>query len=334
MRDHWQNYIGGKWVDGSAGDTIIIEDPATAGPLTEVARAVEADVEAAVAAARASVERRDLVDVKPAARGRLLAEMSGWLEANRAEIAEVLTLDSGKTLTESNWEIDNATRFLSYYAGIADKIEGRYIPLGGSITDYVIPVPYGVSAHIVPWNYPLEIAARGVGPAIAAGNAVVVKSPELDPLAICYLAMAAEAAGFPEGAFNVICGFGHDAGAALSQHPGVDQITFTGSVETGRKILHAAADRVVPAAVELGGKSAGIVLDDASVHHVVEQTRWAIWGNSGQICSALSRLVVPRARHDEIVDALVTRAGTLRAGPGIDDLDMGAMVSATQLDRV
>lgn len=334
MQQHWRNYIDGKWVDGSSGEVIEIENPSTAEPMATIARAVEADVDAAVAAARACVARRELVDIKPTERGRLLGEMARWIEANRPEIAEVLALDSGKTLTEANWEIDNTTAFIGYYAGIADKIEGRYVPLGGSITDYVIPVPYGVSAHIVPWNYPLEIAARGLGPAFAAGNAVVIKSPELDPLSITYLAKAADEVGFPKGSINVVAGYGHDAGAALSQHRGIDQITFTGSVATGQKILHAAADLVIPAAVELGGKSAAVMLADAKLDHVVDQTRWGVWGNSGQICSALSRLLVPRERHDEVVDGLVATAAGLQAGPALDDLDMGAMVSAGQMDRV
>ncbi len=334
MRDHWKNFIGGRWVDGSNDAVIDIENPSTGQSLATIARAVEADVDAAVAAARACVDERALTDVRPAIRGRWLLDLSTWLEDHRAQVAEVLALDSGKTLTEANWEIDNTTTFLTYYGGLADKIEGRYIPLGGSITDYIVPVPYGVSAHIVPWNYPLEIAARGAAPAIAAGNAVVIKSPELDPLSVALLAEGAEAVGMPAGAFNVICGFGHDAGTALSTHPDIDQITFTGSVETGKKILHAAAESIIPAAVELGGKSAGIVLPDADLELVAEQTRWAIFGNNGQICSALARLVVPADRHDEIVDAVVAKAEALVAGPAMDDLDMGPMISARQRDKV
>ena len=334
MPEYWQNHIGGEWVDGASGERIAVEDPGTGHHLADVARATEADVDRAVAAARSCVADRLLVDMRPSERGRLITAMSDWVEDHRAEIADTLTRDSGKTLTEAGWEIDNCTTFLTYYGGLTDKIEGRYIPLGGSITDYVVPVPYGVSAHIVPWNYPLEIAARGAGPALAAGNAVIVKAPEVDPLSIYYLARAAEAVGLPPGAFNVITGYGHDAGAALAGHSDVDQITFTGSVETGKKILRAAAESVIPAAVELGGKSAGIVLADADLDLVVDQTRWAIFGNSGQICSALSRLVVPERLHDEIVDRLVTRAESLVAAPGVEDADMGAMVSAAQLERV
>lgn len=334
MTDHWQNFIGGEWVDGATGETIAIEDPATAAPLGTAARAVPADVDRAVAAARECVEGRRLVDMRPAQRGRMLYDMASWIEHHADEVARWLTLDSGKPLTEANWEVDNCTGFLRYYAGLADKLEGSYIPLGSGYTDYVAPVPYGVSAHIVPWNYPLELAARGAAPALAAGNAVVVKSPELDPIAVTYLARAAEEVGLPPGAFNLLCGYGRDAGEALSHHPGVDQITFTGSVDTGRKILHAAADSIIPATVELGGKSPGIVLPDADLDVVTEQTRWGIFANAGQVCSALSRLIVHHSVHDEVVDRLVEVAQALEVGPGVDDPDMGPIISASQLDRV
>lgn len=334
MSEHWQNYIDGEWVDGSSRELIGIEDPATAEELGAIGRATPEDVELAVAAARDCVARRDLVDMRPAERGRMLIDMAIWIEERRADIARWLTLDSGKPLTEAGWEVDNCTGFLRYYGGLADKLEGSYIPLGGGYTDYVIPVPYGVSAHIVPWNYPLELAARGAGPALAAGNAVVIKSPELDPIAVTFVAEAAEAVGMPPGALNVICGYGHDAGAALSHHEGVDQITFTGSVETGKKILHAAADRLIPAVAELGGKSPGIVLPDADLDVVTDQTRWGIFANSGQVCSALSRLIVHESLHDEVVDRIVEVANSLEVGPGIEDFDMGPIISEQQLQRV
>lgn len=334
MTERWMNYIGGKWVDGSTKETIRIEDPALAAPIGEIARATAPDIDRAVDAARRCVAQRSLIDMRPADRGRHLVDMAVWLDERRDEIARWLTLESGKPLTEAGWEVDNCTGFLRYYGGLTDKIEGSYIPLGGGYTDYVMPVPYGVSAHIVPWNYPLELAARGAGPAIAAGNAVVIKSPELDPIAVTYLGMAAEAVGMPPGSINIVCGYGHDAGEALSNHPGVDQITFTGSVETGKKVLHAAAERVVPAVVELGGKSPGVVLEDADLDVVAEQTRWGIFANAGQVCSALSRLVVPESLHDEVVDRLVDIARSLDVGPGIDDSDMGPVISSSQLDRV
>lgn len=334
MADYYRNYIGGEWVDGSSGRLIEIEDPATGEVFAEVACATEDDVDAAVAAARRCVAERRLVDMKPGDRGRLLVDMARWIRDHSDQIVPLLTRDSGKTLQESEWEVSGCANFFEFYGGLADKIAGSYIPLGGDYLDYVIPVPYGVSAHIVPWNYPLEITGRGIAPALAAGNAVVVKSPEIDPTTITYIATAAEAVGMPLGAINIVCGLGSEAGAALAAHPDINQITFTGSVATGQDVLRSAAQTVIPAVVELGGKSAGIVLPDADLDNVTEQTRWGIFSNSGQVCSALSRLVVPAQLHDEIVDRVVARAEAMEVGPGADNPDMGSLVSRVQLDRV
>ncbi len=334
MRDYFQNYINGEWVDGSSGERIVLEDPATAEAFASAARATPNDVDRAVDAAHSCVAGRRLTDMRPSDRGRLLVDMTDWLRQQSDEITSLLTADSGKTLQESEWELGGCARFFEYYGGLTDKLEGRYIPLGAGYTDYTVPVPYGVSAHIIPWNYPLEITGRGIAPALATGNAVVVKSPELDPAVVTYIAAAADAVGMPPGAVNVICGYGHDAGDALANHPGVNQITFTGSVATGQKVLHAAAESVIPAVVELGGKSAGIVLPDADLDGVTEQTRWGIFSNAGQVCSALSRLVVPDRLHDEIVDRVVAMAKSLDVGPGTDGSDMGPLISASQLERV
>ncbi len=328
----YQNYIGGEWADGD--DVIAVEDPATGETFAEIARATPSHVDEAVAAARSCVEQRSLAGLKPIERGRLLTDMARWIRDHADEIVPLLTRDSGKTIQESQWEVAGCAGFLEYYGGLTAGIEGSYLPLGDGHVDYVIPVPYGVSAHIIPWNYPFEITGRGIGPALAAGNAVVVKSPELAPLTVTFVARAAEAVGMPPGAVNVVCGYGHDAGDALATHPGVDQITFTGSVETGQKVLHAAADKIIPAVVELGGKSAGIVLPDADLDTVTEQTRWGIFSNAGQVCSALSRLLVPEPLHDEVVDRVVAAAEGLEVGPGVDEPDMGPLISGPQRERV
>ncbi|NND01257.1 MAG: aldehyde dehydrogenase family protein, partial [Acidimicrobiia bacterium] len=334
VTDYYQNYIAGKWVDGSAGGRIELEDPATGEKFAEVARATAEDVAAAVAAARDCVTDRRLVDMKPGDRGRMLVDMARWIRSNSAEIVALLTQDSGKTLQESEWEVGGCASFFEFYGGIADKIAGSYIPLGGNYLDYVVPVPYGISAHIVPWNYPFEITGRGIAPALAAGNAVVVKSPEIDPATVTYIAKAAEAVGMAPGAINIVSGYGHEAGEALASHPDINQVTFTGSVSTGQKVLRNAAETIIPAVVELGGKSAGIVLPDADLDNVVEQTRWGIFSNAGQVCSALARLVVPEALHDEIVDRVVERAKSLHVAPGAENSDMGSLVSKVQQDRV
>jgi aldehyde dehydrogenase (NAD+) len=194
--------------------------------------------------------------------------------------------------------------------------------------------PFGVTAHVVPWNYPLEMAARSGAAALAAGNTVIIKSPELDPLAVVYLAKAAEAVGLPDGVLNVICGYGAEAGAALVSHPGVDQIAFTGSVPTGQSILRAAAENVTPCVMELGGKSAGIVFPDFDMNTLIESTKWGIFTNSGQVCSALSRLVVHRSKINEVAESIADMASSLTMGHGIDNHWVTPLISESQLERV
>lgn len=331
---YWCNYVDGAWVDAADGQRRTLIDPATAGALAEVALAGEADVDAAVQAARACVTSRALVSVRPAERLRWVMGIGRELAARRNRAAEVLSLDSGKALSEAYTEIDGTIRYFEYYGAMADKLEGSYIPLGDGYVDYTIPVPHGVSAHIIPWNYPAEMVGRGIAPALAAGNAVVIKAPELDPLACHVIVEAAEAAGLPPGAVNLVCGDGAVAGAALARHTGVDHIVFTGSVATGTSILHAAADRIVPTVMELGGKSAAIVFDDADLDALVDSTRWGIFSNAGQVCSAMSRMIVTPAVHDEVVDRVAALGEGLHVGAGIDDAELTPVVSATQLARV
>jgi aldehyde dehydrogenase (NAD+) len=334
LKPYWQNYIGGKWVDAVGGRRIVVEDPATGKPIAEIARAEAADVDLAVRAARACVESRALVDIRPGKRLRMLNAVAAHLRSRAKEMAEVLTLESGIQYDEGLDEVEVTARYFEYYAGLADKIEGRYIPLGKEFVDYTIPEPHGVSAHIIPWNFPPELAGRGLGPALAAGNAVVVKSPELDPLAMSFIAEACEAAGFPPGAVNIIAGYGHDCGAALTAHPGVDHLVFTGSVATGRQVAMAAAQRLIPAVVELGGKSAGIVLPDADLKQILHSVKWGIFYFAGQVCSAQSRLLVPKGRKGEIIDAMCGMVTGLSVGPGIDNHFLTPVISAKQLERV
>ncbi|MEM9128069.1 MAG: aldehyde dehydrogenase family protein, partial [Pseudomonadota bacterium] len=211
------------------------------------------------------------------------------------------------------------------------------IPLGSGYFDFTTYEPYGVSAQIIPWNYPVEMTARSLSAALATGNTVVIKTPEMTPLTNAWFASAAEAAGLPAGAVNILCGLGHQAGAALSEHPLVNQIVFTGSVPTGIAIATAAAKNVVPCVLELGGKSAAIVHSDADLDAFENDVRWGIYFNAGQVCSAMSRVIVHESRHDELVDRVSAMASTLSVGPGIDRPDfgsnMGAMVSEQQRDR-
>ncbi len=336
MQDYWQNYVDGEWVDGGAG-RIGVVDPATGEKLAEQALADAADVDRAVSVARRVHESGVLFDLRPVERGRMVQAMGRYLLANIDEIARLLTLEQGKPLWESRIEIEGAARYFEYYGNQAETVEGRSIPLGAGYFDFTTHEPYGVSAHIIPWNYPLEMTARSLSAALATGNACVIKTPELTPLTNAYIARAAEAAGVPTGAVNVICGLGRDAGAALSAHPGVNQIVFTGSVPTGIAIATAAARNVVPCVLELGGKSAAIVHDDADLDAFMSDVRWGIYFNAGQVCSAMSRVIASERIHDELVDRIAGIAKSLSVGPGIDQAEigptMGAMVSEAQRDR-
>ncbi|MCU9850082.1 aldehyde dehydrogenase family protein [Defluviimonas sp. WL0024] len=334
MKDYWRNYIGGKWVDGSDGGRILLLNPATGRPLSEVARATAADVDSAVAAARRCVASRALVDMRPMARGRMVAEIGRKLRERSEEIATLISLDAGKRISEARGEVEGSAKYFEYYGGLAAQIEGRYIPLGDGYVDYVVPCPYGVSAHIIPWNFPLNMIARSLSAALAAGNACVVKLPELDPTAGYVLAELAEEVGLPEGAVNLICGYGHEAGAALASHSGIDQIVFTGSVVTGRKVAHAAAENLIPAVLELGGKTPGIVYADADMDNVVAQTQAGIFFNTGQCCDTMSRLVVHESVYDVTVERLAAMASGLTIGAGIEDPDITPLISAEQLAKV
>jgi len=330
----WQNYIDGRWRDAGDGDRFSIDNPATGSALADVALTKPTDVDEAVAAARAAFEARHLYDMRPGQRGQLMFEIARHIEDMADEIAIVECLDNGKTLAGGRAEALAGARYFTYYGGAADKLEGRMIPLGAGYVDYTVPTPFGVSAQIVPWNFPFQIAARSIACAIATGNCVVLKSPELSPLSCSYLAEACDRAGVPPGVVNIIHGHGHDCGAAMAAHRDVDHIVFTGSVATGQSILRAAAERVVPCIMELGGKSAGIAYPDADLDQVAQSTAIGIFSHAGQVCSAASRLVVHRSIRDAVVDRIAARAQSLSIGPGVDGHDLGPVISAAQRDKI
>ncbi|MFV0361125.1 aldehyde dehydrogenase family protein [Tropicimonas sp.] len=337
INEFWQNYIDGEWVDGGAG-RIAVTNPATGEVLAEHALADATDIDHAVQAARQVHLSGELRDLHPVDRSRILRAMGRHLLDHADEIAPVLTLEQGKPLWESRVEVHGAARYFEYFANQAEAVEGRSIPLGGRYFDFTVHEPHGVSAQIIPWNFPLELAARSLAPALAMGNACVVKSAELTPLSSAWLGRAAEAAGLPTGALNILCGYGREAGAALAGHPDVNQIVFTGSVPTGVSVAKAAALNIVPCVLELGGKSAAIVHEDADLDAFVDDVRWGIFLNAGQVCSAMSRVIVHESCHDELVDRIAEMAESLSVGPGIDRAEfganMGAMVGELQRDRV
>ncbi|MEJ8561227.1 aldehyde dehydrogenase family protein [Yoonia sp. GPGPB17] len=336
IKSYWRNYIDGAWMDGGGGRIDVI-NPGSGEKLAEHALADAADVDRAVQAARRVHLSGALSDLRPVERGRMVQAMGRYLLAHIDEIAEVLTLEQGKPLWEARIEIEGAARYFEYYGNQAETVEGRSIPLGKGYFDFTTYEPFGVSAQIIPWNYPIEMTARSLSAALATGNACIIKTPELTPLSNAWFAHAAEAVGLPNGAVNILCGLGQEAGAALSAHPDVNQIVFTGSVPTGIAIASAAAQNVVPCVLELGGKSAAIVHDDADLAAFENDVRWGIYFNAGQVCSAMSRVIVHDSVHDALVERMVGVAQSLTVKPGIEqpefDATMGAMVSESQRDR-
>ena len=332
----FQNYINGKFVAGGAGQ-IEVSNPANGQTVGEQALADAGDVDKAVAAAKALHVSGKFSALRPVERGRMVQKMGQYLLQHKDKLAELLSLEQGKPLWESNLEIEGAARYFEYYGNQAETVEGRSIPLGQGYFDFTIYEPFGVSAQIIPWNYPIEMTARSLSAALATGNACVIKSPELTPLTHYIFAEAAEAAGLPEGAVNILCGLGRDAGAALTAHRDVNQIVFTGSIATGVAIASSAAKNVVPCVLELGGKSAAIVHDDADLQAFESDLRWGIFFNAGQVCSAMSRVIVHSSRKAELLDRAAAVAQSLHLDEGVNlpefGNNMGAMVSDAQRDR-
>ena len=325
--------IAGRAVPAASGQRFATLDPATETPIVEVARGGAADVDAAVRAAHDAFYG-DWRKVTPAARGRILLRLADLVAAHKEELAALETADVGKPLKEARGDVDGVVSTLIYNAGAADKMEGATIPLGPSVVDFTLMEPLGVTAHIVPWNYPLGMAARSLGPALAAGCTAVLKPAEQTPLTALRFAELALEAGLPPGVLNVVTGFGEEAGAPLVRHPLVRGVTFTGSVPTGRAIMAMAAERTIPVVLELGGKNAVLVFADADLDRVVADVIEGAFENAGQICSSASKLLVEASVADELVERLHARAARITVGPGKDDPDLGPVVSDEQHERV
>lgn len=332
IQSHWLNYIDGEWRDSER--RLTVNNPATGAPLATIAEAGIEDAEYALAAARRCADSGELTRARPAQRVSWLLRIAEEIRAVADEGAWVLCQENGKTLRDAKDEFVEAARYFEYYAGLADKIEGTSIPLGNGYMDFTIYDPMGVSVQIVPWNFPVSICARSLAPALAAGNAVVIKSPELSPLGMCVLIRAVAQAGLPKGAVNLICGHGREVGSHLVSHRYVDQIVFTGSVPTGQSILRNAAERAIPSVMELGGKSAAVVFADADREQLLASVKSGIFFNAGQVCSAMSRLLVQRDIYEETVAAVVGLAQGLSVGAGHDNPDLTPVISAGQLDRI
>lgn len=320
--------IGDAWCAG-AGGRLPVENPSTGERTGEIAAADAADVDAAVAAARTALAG-DWGRLAATERGRLLARL-GTLVAEHAEpLARIEARDVGKPLRQARADVAALARYLEFYAGAADKVLGQTIPYRPGYTVHTRREPHGVTGHIIPWNYPLQIIGRSVVAALTMGNATVLKPAEDASRSALAFAALAEAAGLPPGALNVVTGRGETAGAALAGHPGVDHLSFTGSGGVGAMVQAAAGRNGVGVTLELGGKSPQLVFDDADLEKALPFLVAAAIQNAGQTCSAASRILVQRGVHDRVVAALAERFAALVAGPAEADLDLGPLISAKQ----
>ncbi len=313
--------------------TIDVLDPATGEVCATIARGTEREIDDAVKAARRAFER-EWRATTPAQRGALMRNLSALITDQASELAALESLDTGKPLTQARTDVAVVARYFDFYASIVEWLEGSTINAAAGAYAYTRREPYGVTGHIIPWNYPIQMCGRTLAPSLAAGNCVVMKPAEEASLSALRVGELALEAGFPPGVLNVVSGLGHEAGTALSAHPGVNYISFTGSREVGTLVAQAAATNVVPVALELGGKSPNIVFGDADLDLALPTIIMSIIQNAGQTCVAGSRLLIHESVHDQLVDALATRFRNLTIGRGMDDPDLGPLISAKQRDRV
>ncbi|MFE9594457.1 aldehyde dehydrogenase family protein [Streptomyces sp. NPDC006294] len=329
-------FIGGKWIAASSGATREILNPYDQSVVRSVDEGDRTDALAAVAAARAAFDRGDWPSWTPQQRSELLHRTAEYLQRDRADIARLETLDTGKTLVESGIDVDDVTAVFRYYAGQAEIDSGRVVDAGDPrIRSRVVHEPVGVCALITPWNYPLLQASWKVAPALAAGNTMVIKPSEITPLTTIKMVELIEEAGAPAGVVNLVLGAGKAAGAPLVESPDVDLVSFTGGLSTGQMIMRTAADTVKNVALELGGKNPNIVFADADVETAIDHALMAVFFHAGQVCSAGTRLIVEDSLHDDFVAELVRRTERIRLGNGLHEhTESGPLVSAAHRDKV
>ncbi len=321
--------IGGAWRAGRSGDTLPIENPSTGETVGQIARGTVADVADAVAAAH-DARNGAWGRTTAAERGRLLTRLGTIVGENVEQLAKLEAEDVGKPLRQGRADALALARYLEFYGGAADKVHGETIPYLEGYTVYTLRVPHGVTGHIIPWNYPMQIIGRSLGAALAMGNATVLKPAEEACLTALAFARLAEQADLPPGAINVVTGTGEEAGAALAEHPGIDHLSFTGSFAVGCLVQAAAAGHAAPVTLELGGKSPQIVFEDADLDRALPFIVNAGIQNAGQTCSASSRVLVQREIYAEVLARLSERYRVLKVGPAESDFDMGPLISARQ----
>lgn len=326
-------FVNGAHLTLAGVETVATLDPATGSVLAQVPIADAKIVDQAVMAAKTALQG-EWSRTLPAVRSRILFRTAALIREHAENLAIVESMDSGKPLREAKGDIETSARYFEYYAGIADKLQGATIPLGPDYVSMTVLQPIGVTAHIIPWNFPLVTTARGVAPCLAAGATAVVKPAEETPLTALLLGRLLKEAGLPDGVYNVVCGPGALTGASLVAHPEIVHVTFTGSTDTGKIVMKTAAERTAAVTLELGGKSPVVVLGDADLDAALEGVLKAIFTNAGQVCSAGSRLVIERCVADGFLKRLVDATEKLSVGKGLTDPGVGPVISATQLQKI
>jgi acyl-CoA reductase-like NAD-dependent aldehyde dehydrogenase len=328
--------IDGKWVEAASGKAFETPNPATGSALARVAEGDAADIDRAVRAARRAFDEGPWPRMRPAERERILLRIADLIETHADELAELETLDNGKTISESRHvDIPAAAATFRYYGGWVNKIAGETNPTDPEFFNFTLREPVGVCGQIIPWNFPLLMAAWKLGPALACGNTIVLKPAEQTPLTALRLGELLLEAGVPDGVVNIVTGFGETAGRALVRHPLVDKIAFTGSTEVGKEIQREAAATLKRVSLELGGKSPNIVFADADEEAAVQGALMGVFFNQGQVCCAGTRLFVEQKIHDRFVDTLTRAAGSMKQGSGLESgTQIGPLVSQEQLERV
>jgi betaine-aldehyde dehydrogenase len=330
----YQLYIDGQFVDSTSHRWIDVINPATLELIARVPEPTDAELGAAVTAARRAFDSGPWKDVTAQERGRILFRLAQIVRDHATEWAELETRNNGKPIVESEFDIADVATCFEYYGGLATKIHGEVIPVPDNALSLALREPIGVAGQIIPWNYPLLMAAWKLAPAICAGCTMVLKPAEQTPLTVLELAAHFEAAGLPRGVVNVVTGHG-PTGAALVAHPDVDKIAFTGSAEVGKTIMRSAADTLKKISLELGGKSPNILFADADFEASVDGALFGLFINQGEVCSAGSRILVERSIYKNVLDAMVEKAKHIRLGPGLDrETKMGPLVSRDQFERV
>jgi aldehyde dehydrogenase (NAD+) len=329
----YHHFIDNRSIPATTGEQLAVIDPSTGVSFASLARGDKHDIDRAVRAARSAFEG-DWGKCSALERGRLMMRWSQLVLDHKEALVQLEAQDTGKPISQARADAVALARYFEFYAGATDKLHGQTIPYQNGYTVLTVRHAHGVTGHIIPWNYPMQIFGRSVGAALATGNACVVKPAEDACLSLLRIAELAAEAGFPAGALNIVTGLGNQAGAALAEHPGVDHISFTGSPGTGRLVAQAAANHHCPVTLELGGKSAQLVFNDADIESALPVLVSAIIQNAGQTCSAGSRVLIEQSVYELVIERLAERFTALRCGPSQDDLDLGPLISRRQQQRV